>query len=643
MCGVTGFWASSPRADAEELLRRMSDTLRHRGPDASGDWHDASSHVALGHRRLSILDLSPAGHQPMVSASGRWVITFNGEVYNFTDLRGELERAGHAPAWRGRSDTEVMLAAVEAWGLEAAVQRFIGMFAFALFDTRDRVLHLVRDRVGIKPLYWTRTPQGLAFGSELKPLHKFPGFDTTIDRASLAGYLRANCVPGEHSIFVGTRRQPPGTILSFTGSSVEPHASRYWDPWEIARAGQNEPFQGSEAEAVEHLDGLLRDAVRLRMVADVPLGAFLSGGVDSSTVVALMQAQSDQPIHTFSIENELAAYDEGDAARAVARHLNTHHTALMVSARDALDVIPQLPTMYDEPFADSSQIPTFLVSKLARRDVTVALSGDGGDELFGGYMRHVWSPRVWSAERRLPRALRSWLAGGITSRTVAEWDAVFDRLGPLRPRVRVPGLRMHKLASVLDAASPTAMYEALSSHWVPSDSLLSSATSPHPAAFHDAPPGTSIAHSMMLRDLTGYLADDILTKVDRASMAVSLEAREPLLDHRLIAFAWRLPLGLKVRGTTGKWILRQVLARYVPPTIISGAKMGFGVPLGAWLRGPLREWAEDLLGEARLRSEGFFNPAVVRARWSEQLTGSRPWEYHLWDVLMFQAWRAALS
>ncbi|MCC6338282.1 MAG: asparagine synthase (glutamine-hydrolyzing) [Myxococcales bacterium] len=642
MCGVTGLWAPSlDRPTSEKLLSELTGALAHRGPDDSGTWRDDTG-LAFGHRRLSIVDLSATGHQPMASASGRFVIAFNGEVYNYRQLREALEREGRAPAWRGTSDTEVMLACIEAWGLEPAVTRFVGMFAFALADTRECALHLVRDRLGIKPLYWTRTAHGLAFASELKALRHFPGFDTTLDRAALAGFLRANCVPGETSIYAGTRRAPPASILSFSAPDRPPRVTRFWDPVAVAREGLATPFPGTEAEAIDELDSLLRDAVKLRMVADVPLGAFLSGGVDSSTVVGLMQAQSDRPVLTFSIENETAAFDEGTAARAVARHLNTHHTAFTVTAKDALDVIPLLPTMYDEPFADSSQIPTFLVSRLARRDVTVALSGDGGDEYFGGYTRHLWGPRLWDVERRLPRALRAALASLITSRSPGEWDSFFDRTRRVLPVMRLPGLRLHKAASVLDTASPEHMHALLASHWLPADRVL--LDEPRPSGLGPTPlvrdKGGSVAEEMMLRDTLEYLPDDILTKVDRASMAVSLEAREPLLDHRVFAFAWRLPLHLKVRGGTGKWILRQVLARYVPPGIISSAKMGFGVPLGTWLRGPLRDWAEALLTPARLDAYGFNTP-LIRARWDELLNGRRSWEYHLWDILMFKAWAEA--
>lgn len=643
MCGITGLWAAPSLDQPGALIRTMNGALAYRGPDGDGFWQHPHG-IHFGHRRLAIVDLSPTGVQPMRSASGRFTITFNGEVYNFHEIRRQLDDAGLAPKWNGTSDTEVMLAAIEAWGLSAALERFVGMFAFGLWDETEQRLHLVRDRLGVKPLYWTRTPHGLAFASELKALRFVPGFDTTIDAPALAGFLRANCVVGEQSIFRGTHRLAPGTIATFKGPSSNPAHQRYWDPVLAARDGLKNPFAGNEREAIDALDAQLRDAIRLRMVADVPLGAFLSGGVDSSTVVALMQAQSSRPVHTFSIENELESYNEGPAARAVAKHLGTHHTALTVTAADALAVIPKLPMMYDEPFADSSQIPTFLVSQLARKSVTVALSGDGGDELFGGYTRHIWGPRIWNAERAIPSSLRRTVATAIASRSADWWDGFFKKGRPLLPEMRIAGIRMHKAAAALGALTPEAMHAVLSSHWTPNDRVLlsgaESTTSLAPLLRAD---GASVAEEFMLRDLVGYLPDDILTKVDRASMAVSLEAREPLLDHRLMEFAWKLPLSMKVRGSTGKWVLRQLLARYVPESIISGPKMGFGIPLGAWLRGPLRDWAEALLDPKRLREGGLFDAALVRARWKEHLEGTRPWEFHLWDILMFKAWREANS
>lgn len=647
MCGVTGFWAADlPNATvARDRLLAMSDTIVHRGPDGSGVWHEPDAGVGFAHRRLAIIDLSDSGLQPMRSAFGRYTICFNGEVFNYEALRTELEQLGAAPKWRGHSDTEVMLAAIEHWGLQGAVGRFVGMFAFALWDSRDRTLSLVRDRLGIKPMYWSSTPNGLCFGSELKALARFPGFSNTIDRRAVAEYLGTYCVPAPRSIYEGTSKLEPGTIATFSSAKASPTLTRYWSAAEVAREGLRNPFRGTDDDAVTALDTLLRSVVGLRMVADVPLGAFLSGGIDSSTVVAMMQAQSSRPVHTFSIESDNPAFDEGAASRAVAKHLGTHHTPLVVTARDSLDVIPRLPAMYDEPFADSSQIPTFLVSQLARRSVTVALSGDGGDELFGGYNRHVYGPRVWGWHQRVPRVARGLAASAMQALSPATIDAVYSRganLVPFLPALRVPGYKVHKLASVMSAASPDALHAKLAGHWQPGDGILLHDDVTQAPLLEELGPA-DVAHRMMYRDLVSYLPDDILTKVDRASMAVSLEARVPLLDHRLVAFAWALPLRLKVRGSTGKWALRQVLSRYVPPAVVSGPKMGFGVPIADWLRGPLADWVEDLLDARRMREEGYFSAEVVQRKWQELKQGGQPWHNHLWDILMFQAWLRARS
>jgi asparagine synthase (glutamine-hydrolysing) len=639
MCGVAGFWLRSAFVEetARAMLGGMTDALRHRGPDDAGTWIDGSAKLALGHRRLSILDLSVEGHQPMTSASGRWVISYNGEIYNFAALRRELEQAGEAPALRGHSDTEVMLACFDAWGLEASVRRFIGMFAFALWDRRDRVLHLVRDRLGIKPLYVGSLPSGVVFGSELKALTAVPDFDREIDRVALAAYVQTSYVPAPLSIYRAARKVKPGTILSLSAASLDEHReTEFWSAVEIARAGLATPFAGDEREAVDELERALKDAIALRMIADVPLGAFLSGGIDSSTVVALMQAQSTQPVRTFSIGNETAYYDEAAAAAKVAEHLGTQHTSIVVTSKHALEVIPRLPEMYDEPFADSSQIPTFLVSELARREVTVALSGDGGDELFGGYNRHVWGPRVWRVIDTIPAALRHAAARGLYGLRPEMWDRVFDTLAPVLPRIRRPGQQVHRLASVLGVDSLAALYDALSSYWEPELVRGGRRLTDRfrlPIVLGDA------AAEFMLLDLITYLPDDILAKVDRASMAVSLEARVPILDHRVAELAWRLPHKLKVRDGKGKWLLRQLLARYVPDALVERPKMGFIIPVGEWLRGPLRGWAEDLLEPRRLQAAGFFDPAPIEQRLREHLSGARDWGEHLWPILVFEQWR----
>jgi asparagine synthase (glutamine-hydrolysing) len=584
VCGIAGLW--TPRALPEgELVAQteaLRDTLTHRGPDSAGTWVDARVGLGLGHRRLAIVDLSPTGHQPMVSRSGRYVITFNGEVYNFARLRAELEGFGHS--FRGHSDTEVMLAAFERWGVEPAIERFVGMFAFALWDAADRHLWLVRDRLGIKPLYYGRVGDALVFGSELKALVAMPGFDRTVDRESLAAFLRYNNVPAPHTIWKGVYKLMPGTLLRVDDPAGELHPREWWSAVEVATHGRSHPFDGTDAEAIDGLHERLLDAVRLRMLADVPLGAFLSGGIDSSTVVALMQAQSSQRVRTFSIGYREGAYDETHHARAVAEHLGTDHTELVVTPEDALATIPSLATWYDEPFSDSSQIPTMLVSKLARPHVTVALSGDGGDELFAGYNRHLWAPRIWDRMSGVPAGLRR-RVGDWVHRVPPAWvDAAFAGAGPALPprlRFRVPGEKLHKLGAILGSTDEDAMYRAVCSHTL--DPLsLAIADGEHRSGMADlGAQRLPFAERMMLLDLRTYLPDDILTKVDRASMAFALEARVPLLDHRVVAYAWTLPARMRIRDGETKWVLRRVLERYVPRALFDREKSGFGVPVAA--------------------------------------------------------------
>jgi asparagine synthase (glutamine-hydrolysing) len=645
VCGIAGIISRAGPVSAQHI-GSMTRALAHRGPDDEGIWLDTQAGVALGHRRLAIIDLSPAGHQPMHSPAGRYVISFNGEIYNYEELRAELASAGHHVDWRGHSDTEVLLAGFDFWGVKPTLERAIGMFALALWDRRERALTLARDRMGEKPLYygWANgRSKSFLFASELKAIRQHPEFEAEIDRESLGQFVRYLNVPAPRSIYRGISKVPPGAILRLREGEAKPDVELYWSGADVARAGVANPLELGAGEATDAVERTLERAVRRQMVADVPLGAFLSGGVDSSTVVAVMQKIAPRPVKTFTIGFEQSGYDEAEYAKAVARHLGTDHTEVYLSGEQAMDVLPSLPAMYDEPFADSSQIPTHLVAALAREQVTVSLSGDGGDELFGGYDRYRLTTGLWDKIAAFPMPLRAIAASVLSRVSAAAWTNLADAAGAIVPRsakVARLGDKVHKGVRMLTSLSLESLYEHLLAHWHdPADIVIGLAPQGDSTVGRNAEfAGLVGVEWMMARDMLGYLSDDILVKVDRAAMNVSLETRMPFLDPEVIELAWRLPLDFKIRGGETKWILRQVLYRHVPPALIERPKMGFGIPLGAWLRGPLRDWAEDLIDQRRLEAEGFFHPATVRGAWLALLKGDPRQELKLWAVLMFQSW-----
>jgi len=649
MCGINGFYSKS-LSTFNNVIVKMNLAISHRGPDSNGTWTEKNSGIVLGHQRLSIIDLSVAGNQPMQSNSGRFVLTYNGEVYNHLEIRQDLEKNNSKIKWRGNSDTETLLEAIDFWGVEVTLKKTVGMFAFGVWDKKNRSLTLVKDRMGEKPLYFGWQGEGdnkvFLFGSELKGLKVHPEFNGEINRDSIALQLRHNCIPAPYSIYKNIYKLLPGHYLQLNENDLKKgllsSQKPYWSVTECAIDGNNNQLKLSESNIQKNLKTHLKSTIKQQMISDVPLGAFLSGGIDSSTIVALMQSQSNYPIKTFTIGFNESDYSEAQYAKKIAKHLGTDHTELYVPPKIAMEVIPKLPMMYDEPFSDSSQIPTFLVSQLAKQQVKVALSGDGGDELFCGYNRYLMSKKFWNTFRLMPLNFRKYIAYGIQSISPKNLSRI-SKFMPGLNQYSTFGDKMHKGANVLKAKSLYNLYYMLCSHWQnPTDVVINSK---EPGTllteFKAELTGLNSQQQMMARDLTTYLPDDILVKVDRAAMASSLETRVPFLDHKLIEYVWKIPHSLKFRNGQGKWILRQILNQYVPENLSERPKMGFGVPIDAWLRGPLRDWAENLLNERKLQQEGFFNQKLIRDKWAEHLSGNKNWQSDLWDILMFQAWNDA--
>jgi len=645
MCGIAGFVDNSNKYssfDHKKITTMMTNAIAHRGPDDTGYWYQDKIGTSLGHRRLSILDLSSNGHQPMVSFSKRYIIVFNGEIYNHSLLRKELNRAQVGISWRGNSDTETLLNCIDVWGIKKTINKCSGMFAFAILDKREKVLSLVRDRVGEKPLYYGMQSGIFLFASELKAIKQHPAFKGIINRNALALQLKYSYIPTPYSIYKGIKKLPPGTILNINlnnlGKSIDSFSEpiAYWSLKSNLQIRNNQFYTGSSNEAIKKLKQLLNNSVQEQMNSDVPLGAFLSGGIDSSLITSIMQAHSSKPINTFSIGFDEEGYNEAPYAKLIANHIGTNHTEMYVSSKDAINVIPKLPMLYDEPFSDSSQIPTYLLSELTSKSVSVSLSGDAGDELFGGYNRYLWTSKVWSRVKFMPMPVRNFISWGLTSISPFAWNKIMGQIISMP----IAGDKIHKLASVLTAQSPEDIYMKLISQWVEPEKIVIGIQNSHSLLIDSLInlDSETVEQKMMYIDTLTYLPDDILTKVDRASMGVSLETRVPFLNHHIVEFANQLPLSMKIHNGESKWILRKLLDQYVPRELIDRPKMGFGVPIDSWLRGPLRDWAEELLNEERLVNQGYFYVHQVREMWSDHILGRKNWQHHLWNILMFQAW-----
>tara|TARA_Y100000389_G_scaffold205060_1_gene262580 strand:- start:4186 stop:6141 length:1956 start_codon:yes stop_codon:yes gene_type:complete len=646
MCGITGFYSKS-LSTFDNVIEKMNSAISHRGPDAHGSWLDNNSGIVLGHQRLSIIDLSKTGNQPMRSSSGRFILTYNGEVYNHLEIRKELEKNNSDIKWKSYSDTETLLEAIDFWGIEPALQKINGMFAFGLWDQKIRCLTLARDRIGEKPLYFGWQGKGknkvFLFGSELKALKVHPEFDGEINRDAIVLQLRHNCIPAPYSIYKNIYKLLPGHYMQLKENdlkeSLVTSPKKYWSLVDTVIDSNNNQLTQSEEEIQKDLETHLKDSVKKQMQSDVPIGAFLSGGIDSSTVVALMQAQSNNSVNTFTIGFNENDYDESQYAKKIAKHLGTNHTELYVSSKTAMNLIPTLPSIYDEPFSDSSQIPTFLVSQLAKQHVKVSLSGDGGDELFCGYTRYLIGKKFLNFSRWSPLPLRQIISCGIKAISPQNWNKLIKFSPGLNNHFKF-GDKIHKVANIMNANTLSDIYYTLCSHWQNPTEIVTNSKEPETflTEFQPDLKTLNVQQQMMALDYLTYLPDDILVKVDRAAMASSLETRVPFLDHKLIEYVWKIPHSLKFRNGNGKWILKKILNQYVPKNLTERPKRGFEIPIGSWLCGPLRDWAENLLNEKRLQQEGYFNPKLIRDKWTEHLDGKKNWQYDLWDVLMFQAW-----